>query len=112
TLAGNQLTKYKIMWAPASAGQNNPAAYVLIDEFTEDELTEVFNICEERVVNLDTYEGQQGYIAFVREHTQTTELLEGDRWLLDKIRIVEQCPAPTDLGVGIITQTSAQLQWT
>jgi gliding motility-associated-like protein len=112
TISGDQLTKYKIMWAPASASQNNPAAYTLIQEYTEVNLTATFNVCEEKAVSLAIHAGEQGYIAFVREFSQPDINLNGDRWLVDNIRIDEACIIPTVLAAGLITQTSAQLSWT
>ncbi|WP_415580454.1 fibronectin type III domain-containing protein, partial [Flavobacterium longum] len=112
TLTGDQGTKYKIMWAPASAAQNNPAAYTLIQEFSESTLVAVFNVCEEKAVSLSTVAGQQGYIAFVREYTQPDAALSGDRWLVDNVRIDSQCIDPSALAAGLITQSSAQLSWT
>src|SRR5690606_19681578 len=91
--------------------QNDPSAYVLIEDFTEDELNTIFNICEEKVIDLEAYENQQGYIAFVREYYASIDALFGDRWLLDNVRIHEKCLDPTDLQAAP-QATTATLSWT
>src|SRR5690606_22222981 len=108
---GNQGAIYKIMVAPSTAAQNDPDAYVLVEDFTEDELSSAFNVYEERVVDLSAYSGTQVYVAFVLEFTQPTAALAGERWFIDDVRIVEKCLEPTNLAAGNITQTSAQLSW-
>jgi gliding motility-associated-like protein len=110
TISGNQQTKYKIMWAPASAAQNDPSAYTLIQELTENDIA-TFNLYEEKVISLDSHDNDQGYIAFVREYTQPDALLDGDRWLVDLVRISSQCLDPLNLSADVITQTSAELSW-
>jgi gliding motility-associated-like protein len=102
---------YKIMVAPATAVQNDPAAYTQIQQWTENQLTTTFSIYQEKVVGLSAFAGQQIYVAFVLEYTQPTTALSGDRWLVDKVRIVEKCLPPTTLTAGTITQTSATLSW-
>ncbi|HLA54730.1 MAG TPA: choice-of-anchor J domain-containing protein, partial [Flavobacterium sp.] len=102
---------YKIMWAPSTATQNDPAAYTQIQQWTETQLTTTFNIYQEKVVDLSAHAGQQIYVAFVLEYTQPTTALSGDRWLVDKVRIVEKCLDPTALTAGTITQSSATLSW-
>ncbi|HEY0045839.1 MAG TPA: fibronectin type III domain-containing protein, partial [Flavobacterium sp.] len=109
TVNGNQGTIYKIM--VSTTVQNDPAAYVEIESWTESELTATFNIYEEKVVDLSAYEGDQIYVAFVREFTQPSPALGGDRWLIDDVRFVEKCLAPEELSAGTITQTSALLTW-
>ncbi|MGV8994744.1 MAG: choice-of-anchor L domain-containing protein, partial [Flavobacterium sp.] len=110
TLAnGNQGTIFKIMVSTTS--QTTPAAYTLVQQWTEDELTATYNIYEEKSVNLAAYAGQNVYIAFVMEFTQPTAALGGDRWLVDDMRIVEKCLDPTALTATAITQNSATLGW-
>jgi gliding motility-associated-like protein len=112
TINANQGTIYKIMVAPATANQDDPAAYTTtVQQWTENELSASFNIYEEKVVNLTAFIGQQVYVAFVMEFTQPTTALGGDRWLIDRVRIVEKCADPTALTAGTITQTSALLSW-
>ena len=110
TLAnGNQGTIFKIMVSTTS--QTDPAAYTLVQQWTEDELTATYNVYEEKSVNLAAYAGPDRYIAFVMEYTQPTPSLGGDRWLVDDMRIVEKCLDPTNLTATAITQNSATLGW-
>ena len=108
---GNQGTLYQIKVAPATASQTNPAAYSLVQQWDETTLTATYNIYEEKVVSLSAYAGQQVYVSFVKVYTQPLATLDGDRWLIDDVRIVEQCLDPTNLAAGPITQTSATLTW-
>ncbi|WP_412476438.1 fibronectin type III domain-containing protein [Flavobacterium sp. TBRC 19031] len=108
---GNQGTLYQIKVAPATASQTNPAAYSLVQQWDETTLTATYNIYEEKVVSLSAYAGQQVYVSFVKVYTQPLTTLDGDRWLIDDVRIVEQCLDPTNLAAGPITQTSATLTW-
>ncbi|HEX9980440.1 MAG TPA: fibronectin type III domain-containing protein, partial [Flavobacterium sp.] len=110
TVVSDNGTIYKIM-VSTSPVQNDPSAYTLVTQFTELELNAVYNIYEEKVVDLDAYAGQEVYVAFVMENTQETGGLEGDRWLVDNVRVVPQCVNPTNLTAGSISQTSATLGW-
>jgi hypothetical protein len=67
---GNQGTLFQIKVAPASASQTNPAAYTLVQQWTEVDLTATYNIYEEKVVSLAAYAGQQVYVSFVKVYTQ------------------------------------------
>lgn len=108
---GNQGTVYQIKVAPASASQTNPAAYTLVTQWTEVDLTTTYNIYEEKVVSLAAYAGQQVYVSFVKVYNQPLTTLDGDRWLVDNVSIIEQCLDPTTLAASGITQTSANLSW-
>ena len=107
---GNQGAQLKIMVAPATAAQNDVAAYSTIATFTEDQISNPFNVYDETVVSLNAFAGTQIYVAFVVEFNSPGPLA-GDRWLIDEVRIVEQCLDPTALAAGSITQTSALLNW-
>lgn len=109
--SGNQGTLYQIKIAPSTATQINPAAYSLVQQWTETDLTTAFNIYEEKVVSLSAYAGQQVYISFVKVYTQPAAALDGDRWLVDNVCITQQCLDPTGLSATGITQTSANLSW-
>ena len=108
---GNQGTIYQIKVAPSTATQNNPAAYTLLQQWDETTLNTTFNIYEEKVISLSAYAGQQIYVSFVKVYTQPTTTLDGDRWLVDNVSIVQQCLDPTALTANGITQTSANLSW-
>lgn len=85
--SGDQGTIYQIKIAPSSAQQNNPSAYTLWAEFTENELNSTFNIYEAKFVDLSAYVGTSIYIAFVRKYNQTSTVLDGDRWLVDGVSV-------------------------
>lgn len=108
---GNQGTVYQIKVAPSSASQTNPAAYTLVQQWTEVDLTVAYNIYEEKLVDLSAYAGQQVYISFVKVYTQPGTTLDGDRWLVDNVSVQERCLDPINLTASGITQTSANLSW-
>ncbi|HEX9980476.1 MAG TPA: choice-of-anchor L domain-containing protein, partial [Flavobacterium sp.] len=109
TQNGPQGTVYKVMVSTTS--QTDAASFTLVQAYTEEELSTVFNIYEEKVIDLSAYANTNVYVAFVMELFQETSSLISDRWLLDEVRIVEKCLEPTNLGADLITQTSAQLNW-
>ena len=109
---GNQGTLYKIKIAPATATVTNPAQYVTtLQTWTEDQLTAVYNVYEEKVLDLSAYAGQQIYVSFVMSFTQPTGVIGGDRWLVDNVRIVQKCLEPTNPTATAITATTASLTW-
>ena len=108
-LVGNQGTLFKIMVSTTT--QDNPAAYTLVQQYTEDQLNAVFNVYEEKVVSISAYAGQQIYVAFVMEFTQTSAGIGGDRWLVDDVRVASQCIDPLNLSAGSISQSAATLGW-
>ncbi|MFN3909489.1 MAG: fibronectin type III domain-containing protein, partial [Flavobacterium sp.] len=110
TLAGNQGTIYQIR-VSTNANQAAQGNYVVVQQYTENELSTLYNVYEEKIIGLNAYIGQQVYIAFVMQFTQPTASLGGDRWLVDNVSVVQQCFDPIALTANNITQTSAQLQW-
>ena len=73
------------------------------------------NICFEHgntpTINLDAYAGQDVYIAFVKKTpTQPAAAPYADRWVLDMVKILEQCMPPTNLG-AVPGATDATLSW-
>ena len=110
--AGNAGTIYEVRLAPATSPQNDPASYTtLLASYTEDQLSAVFNVCDEHVINLSAYAGQNVYIAFVMKYTQPSAALSGDRWLLDNVQVIQKCLEPTAQGATPLA-TSATLNWT
>jgi gliding motility-associated-like protein len=110
--AGNAGTIYEVRLSPATSPQNDPASYTtLLASYTEDQLSAVFNVCDEHVINLAAYAGQNVYIAFVMKYTQPTAALSGDRWLLDNVQVIEKCLDPTAQGAAPLA-TTANLTWT
>ena len=110
--AGNAGTLYQVKIKPVTAGaQNDPNGYILLQEYNEDQLSAVFNVYEEKVINVPiAYEGLNVYIAFVMKNTQTGSGLNGDRWLLDNVQMNEKCLDPTGLGSAPLS-TSSTLSW-
>ncbi|MFN3943187.1 MAG: choice-of-anchor L domain-containing protein, partial [Flavobacterium sp.] len=110
TLAGNQGTVYQVR-VSTNANQAAQGNYALVQQFSENELSSIYDVYEEKVINLTAFVGQQVYIAFVMQFTQPTAIINGDRWLLDNVLVAQQCFDPTALTATNITQTTAQLQW-
>ncbi len=114
---GNTGTIYQVKIAPAGS-QTNLAAYTLLEEYDENELTvdedgvqNPFNIYTEKVIDIPTTFGPQVYIAFVMKYTQTVTGISGDRWLLDNVRVSEKCLDPTTLTSSGIVFNQANLSW-
>ncbi|MEC4003596.1 choice-of-anchor J domain-containing protein, partial [Flavobacterium sp. SUN052] len=95
-----------------AAGQTTIANYTATPaQWTEATLSATYNIYEEKVVDLSAFAGHQVYIAFMMRFTQPTASLGGDRWLIDDIRLVQQCFVPT-AGTATPQATTATLSWT
>ncbi|WP_395043461.1 fibronectin type III domain-containing protein, partial [Flavobacterium sp.] len=117
---GNTGTLYQVKVAPSTALQNNPAAYTTqLVEYTEDQLTldpagvqNAYNIYTEKIISFPAAMiGTQVYVAFVMKYNQTVTGISGDRWLLDNVRIVEQCLDPTTLTATGLLFNQASLSW-
>ncbi|MFC4739854.1 choice-of-anchor L domain-containing protein, partial [Flavobacterium ponti] len=104
TLAANFGSIYTIRVSTTS--QTDVSTFTTIQTWTETELNDVYNVCEEKVVSLAAYAGQQIYVAFVMTNDN------GDRWILDDVKIVEQCLDPTNQTATNPTLTSSTLGWT
>ncbi|HRE77925.1 MAG TPA: choice-of-anchor J domain-containing protein, partial [Flavobacterium sp.] len=109
TINGFDNTTYQIRVSTVS--QNS--GFSIVAQWTEAELNAVFNICEEKEVDLALagYEGQDIYIAFVMLVTQPTAAPTGDRWIVDDVRLVERCINPENIQVGSISQVGATITW-
>jgi hypothetical protein len=109
TINGFDNTTYQVRVSTVS--QNT--GFQIVAQWTEEELTQVFNICEEKTVDLSVagYEGQDVYIAFVMLVTQPTATPTGDRWIVDKVRLVESCLNPENIQVTGIGHDSATISW-
>jgi gliding motility-associated-like protein len=109
--AGNQGTLFKVYYS-TNATQANLGVYQLLQTYNEDQLSALFNVCDDTVLNLPTATfGQNIFLAFVREYTQPTADIGGDIIFLDNIRIVEQCLVPTTLATSNLTHNSVTLSW-
>lgn len=108
---GNNGTSYEIRIS-TNATQNNQAAYTTLQTWTETQMNFTYNIYEEKIVNIPaSFAGQSVYLAFVKVFTQPTVTTGGDRWIIDDVRVIQQCLDPTILNVGVITPTTASLNW-
>ncbi|RAR46784.1 CUB domain-containing protein, partial [Flavobacterium lacus] len=109
TINGFDNTLYQIRVSTVS----QTSGFSIVAQWTEAELNAIFNICEEKTVDLVAAgyaEGQQIYIAFVMLVTQPTTTPTGDRWIVDDVRLIERCLDPTDLS-ATTTSNSATLTW-
>ncbi len=110
---GDQGTIYQIKVSTAISSPTDPTTYVTIAEFTEEQLSTIFNIYTEKVIEIpSSYIGQQGYIAFVKKQTQPDDAISGDRWLIDDVSLELICDTPTDLVITSLTANSLGLSWT
>lgn len=99
-------TEYTIRVSTTS--QTNPASFTTVATWDEASLNTIFNVCEEKVVDLSSYApGTTLWIAFVMKTDN------GDRWIVDNVNYVQKCNAVTGLlNVSSISTTTAQLSWT
>ncbi len=112
TLVGNNGSTYEIR-VSTNASQTLQSAYTTVQSWTETTLNATYNIYEEKTVSLAAYPaGTQLYIAFVKLNTQPTTATTGDRWLVDDVKVVQQCLDPTVLNIGLTLPTSQVLTWT
>jgi gliding motility-associated-like protein len=107
---GDQGTIYKVMISTVTTGTNpqttlaNFGATPLIqwDELT---LSPDQDSWYEKVVSLAAYANQPVYIALVMQGDQ------GDRWVVDDFKVVQQCAPPTVGTATNIGATTATLNW-
>jgi gliding motility-associated-like protein len=117
---GDANTIFQIKVAPATATQINPNAYSIVQQWSETTLHITapsttptnFDLYIQKTVDLTAYAGQQVYIAFVRQFTQPTAAIGGDRWYIDDVQVIQQCFNPTALTASAVTFNSANLSWT
>ena len=64
----------------STTSQTDPTSFTLLSSWDELTLNAVYNVYEEKLVDLSTHVGS-AYIAFVRRHTQTGTTTSGDAWL-------------------------------
>ncbi|TGD56850.1 choice-of-anchor J domain-containing protein [Flavobacterium humi] len=111
TLLGNSNTIYQVRVSTDPLQNNmpgfNPAP---LASWTEVTLNSPFNVFAEKKVDLSSYAGQSVYVAFVKVFTQTSSNI-GDRWIVDDVRVVRECKAPTHLDTPNIGSTSVNLSW-
>lgn len=112
-LSGDNGTLYEIR-VSTNADPTLMSEYETIKTYTENELNESpipANTYNEKVVPLG-HTGQNLYIAFVKVFTQTVTN-DGDRWLIDNVRIAQDCVKPEIPNEAtLITAYDAKLNWT
>ncbi|MFM9988174.1 fibronectin type III domain-containing protein [Flavobacterium sp.] len=112
TIVPDNGTTYEIR-VSTNASQTNQAAYTTIKTWTDLTLNASPLVYEEKIVSLAAYPaGTQLYIAFVKVNTQPAGPTTGDRWLIDDVKVAEQCLDPTTLNVTNLASVSATLNWT
>jgi gliding motility-associated-like protein len=111
SIPGDTGTLYQVRVSTAANGQSNTAGFTLLQTYTENTLSASVTVCEEKTINLTAFIGQQIYISFVKDYTQTVSGPSGDSWILDNVRVVSQCLNPT-VQTAIALSTSATLGWT
>ena len=89
----------------STTAQTTPSAFTTIKTWTEDDLVATFNVYEQKVIDLSAYANQNVYIAFVLEQDN------GDRWLVDQVKVDQRCLVSTNLQATALS-TSATLSWT
>jgi len=115
TTTGNQGTIYEVRYSTNTdiANQGDISQYQLLEDWTEPEMNSVYDVFEEKIVNLTPTltVGQQIFIAFVRVYTQPQGGTGGDRWVIDDVNVTAECFTPTGIGAENIASESALLTW-
>lgn len=107
TLPGNQSTLYKLMLLPQGGNAANLSEYILLEQWTEEQINPVQLQYTEKVVAVPSaYTGSVVRFAFIMQGSN------GDRWLIDNVLVTGECPAPAYLTATNIEMTSATLSWT
>ena len=110
--------KVKVASGALPANQTTEAAYTTtLQTYSESQISTNIApapiVYEEKVIDFPpaTYPaGTEVYIAFVSEVNQTS-LFQVDDFFLDDVLVVSRCLEPGTLPTGIITSTSAVLNW-
>ena len=111
SLPGDQGTIFQVR-IYSGTSQSDIQNYTLLEQWTESELNNIFNVPEEKVVDFPTTSfGVATYIAFVKIFTQPTGAVDGERWSIDDINVVEKCLDPSNLSANTISATQATLTW-
>ena len=110
-LAGDNGTLYQIRIS-SSTTQSSLASYTVLQQWTETQLNQVFNVAEQKVVDFPaSLFGTNVHIAFVRVYTQPTAAIGGDRLIIDDINVVQGCSAPANVHVNPTTLTGGTVSW-
>ena len=100
---GEQGSVYKVLLS--TTGQSRASFTTTLATYTE---LDIENLpFKQMVILLNAYAGQNVYFAFVMEVNNGL----GDRWILDDVKVDQQCLTPTALNVTPFS-TTANLSWT
>jgi len=115
TITGDNGSVYEVRYSTNTdiATQGDISQYQLLKSWSEPEMNAVFNVFEEKVVDLTPTltANQQVFLAFVRVHTQTGNGQGGDRWVLDDVNITQKCFNPSNIEAPSVASTTATLVW-
>ncbi|MFD2892023.1 fibronectin type III domain-containing protein [Flavobacterium chuncheonense] len=101
TQSGEQGSVYKVYISTTS--QTDVTSFTLLATYNELDFPN--GPCQQEFILLDAYPaGTQAYFAFVHENNN------GDRWVLDNVKVDQQCFPPTNLQAAPAA-TSATLTW-
>ncbi|MFT3794456.1 fibronectin type III domain-containing protein [Flavobacterium sp.] len=113
TLAGDSNQTIYEVRVSSNANQANLNAYTVLASYTETQLSLLTANqldWEEKIINLG-FTGMR-YFAFVKVYTQQGAATNGDRWLIDNVKMVQRCVEPTVLTATNISSTGATVGWT
>ncbi len=103
---GDQGSIYKVKLLPAGADADDISNYIELQSWTELEINPVQTDYTKVTVEIPAeYEGTNVRIAFVILSDN------GDRWLIDDVRVISQCLDPENLSASNIATTTADLSW-
>ena len=69
-----------------------------------------YNACTQHILNLAAYAGQDIYIAFIKEDSQTGNANMNNGWVLDDVKVLEKCLLPTN-ALATPQATTADITW-
>ncbi|MHA3789936.1 choice-of-anchor J domain-containing protein [Flavobacterium hauense] len=108
------LTFYALQTYPAQNGsiyelrvsttsQTDVSTFTLVKTWTENEMNPGNQIaCYKQTVDLAAYANQNVFLAFIKKDTQYGATLQGERFTLDDINIIQRCLPPT-ASTGVAT---------
>lgn len=87
----------------STTSQTDTSTFTLVKTWTENEMNPGNQIaCYKQTVDLGAYAGQNVYLAFIKKDTQYGNTLQGERFTLDDINIIQRCLPPT-ASTGVAT---------
>jgi gliding motility-associated-like protein len=99
---------YELWVSPTS--QTDLSTFTKVKSWTENEMNPGNQLsCYRQTVSLNAYANQNLYIAFVKRDTQYANVLQGDRFTLDDVRLIGNCLPPTSATTSGITSSYADV---